>query len=656
MVLPRRCWRLRALRALPGLLPAAACEPEPEPVDVATRDACEWTGGQHCMLPWPSDRWLRADSSTATGFRLDYDPLSIPSNKDGDLLDVEPYARIDGFSPSSHLLTMFELPVDTDGLATLGHWDESLAPDSPTRIVDLESGEFIPHFVEVDARAREENPESPVDPPTLLYLRPALRLREGAWYGVALRGIRLADGSEPVPNAAFAALRDGVPTTNETLEAARPGWDALFAGLEAAGVARADLVQAWGFHTASGASIRADIMAARADALQRIGEGPAAGDCVVESVAQDPYPEVKWRVQGTFSAPLYMEEDEAGTVAHRGAGGLPAWNGEALAPFTVQIPHALAGADAPAGPLTQFGHGLLGQAEDEMEGTFVREFGATYGRVMLGTDWQGMSRPDLGTVGAALAELSGLARVADRAAQGMVNQMALTRAFMGACRDLPELAPDGHPVIDADAEPTFIGISQGSILGGTFLTISPDIPRGALLVGGMNFPFLITRSDAFPGYELILAAWYEDRVDREILLHLTISMWDRFHPDPWYPHLANDSEAGIGGKGVLYQVADDDTTVTTLGAEMAVRTMGIPLLAPALRPVWGVAEAQGPLPSAAIWYDLGRAAPPETNVPPAEDNEVHNDQRNIAAAREQIDTFLRTGEVVQTCEGTCDPE
>ena len=49
-------------------------------------------------------------------------------------------------------------------------------------------------------------------------------------------------------------------------------------------------------------------------------------------------------------------------------------------------------------------------------------------------------------------------------------------------------------------------------MGGAFLTQSPDIERGALLVGSATFSFMIERSIHFNTYETFLMPAYEKRL------------------------------------------------------------------------------------------------------------------------------------------------
>ncbi|HCP45231.1 MAG TPA: hypothetical protein DIU15_04280 [Deltaproteobacteria bacterium] len=634
-----------------------ACgELAPDPIEVAVDSWCEGTNPMHCMLPWPSDRWLTDDPSTETGYRLNYDPLAIPENIQRDTFDVSAYNIRDGFSPSSTLLTVFPSAVDTEatpGLAVEGEWGLSLAAESPTILINLDTGEWVPHMVEIDARAQEDIPEGLAPAPTLLYLRPAWRLDEDTDYGVALRNLRLVDGTDAETFPPFRALRDGTPTTSAIIEDRRASYEELFETLERAGVDRTELVQAWRFHTASAQTTRGDLLAMRDDAMQRVPVG--GGECTVETVREDYSDQVFRRLDGTFKIPLYMDRDVSGARVVRGPDGLPEFQGWADAPFTLMVPHSALTARGP-GHLLSFGHGLMGAAADEGGSNFVRRFANRFNFVSVATDWQGMSERDIVVVGTALSNVSSFPAVGDRLMQGVINQLVMVRSFLGACRDLPQLQAKGVQVI-AEGEPYYLGISQGGIMGGTVMGLSQDTLKGALLVGAMNYPLMIGRSVDFEEYEVIYKTWYPERIDREILMSLMITLWDGAEPNAWMPHLVRDPAPNTPAKQILYQVARHDSQVPNLASDIAVRTMEIPQLAPAREPIWGVSDAAGPVDSAYVYYDFNAEAPPEGNQAPSEDNDTHGDQRYTEGAQLQMGAFFQPeGQVMHFCEGPCDPD
>jgi hypothetical protein len=248
--------------------------------------------------------------------------------------------------------------------------------------------------------------------------------------------------------------------------------------------------------------------------------------------------------------------------------------------------------------------------------------------------------------------------VAERLMQGVINQLVLTRAFSGACRtSIPELQhPDGHSVIRT-GEPFFIGISQGSIMGATTVAVSLDVRKAALMVGGMNYSVMIPRSSNWTTYEAILRGWYRNRLDRELLLGVMNTFWDLATPDAYMGHYAGDLLPGTPAKTILYQIARNDSQVPNNASDLAARTAGFTLLTPSPVSPWGIEGSDAPEGSAMVYFDFGVEPNPPGNQVPPEDNQVHGDQRGLAATQEQVDRFFRDGgRIENTCDGPCNPE
>ncbi len=631
-------------------------------LEIATHS--EGTNDLHTMLPWPSDAWLVADASTTTGKRLEYDEAAIPRNRDGDFFDPAPYRRLDGFSPASQPMTTFGDGLDLANLALEGEFDESLAADSPTLLINLGTGERVAHFIQNDLRVEELEPGSP----TMVYLHPAARLADDTIYGVIFRdSIRTVQGASVEAHEVFAALRDGTITTSAAIEARRPAHDAMFAALEALGVPRAEAVAGWTFHTASTEAITRDLLAVRDDAMERVPVG--GGECTVENV--DVYQEeecpaededcqqndqLRYRIFGTFRSPLYMERQYPPTLANRDpVTDLPTFSEWHDVSFTMIVPHvAYEQNDA---RFVTYGHGLMG-SQGEVKGSFQRTMAANHNMVFVAADMHGMSEWDIVAVGTALSDMSLFPNVTERLMQGVVNWLVMTRSFRGACSNLPELADWGAPTalpIDTVQDPYYVGISQGSIAGMVYAGVSQDIRKAAVLVGGQNYSVMIPRSSDFPDYELIFLPWYSRRLDQQLMLSMIMSVWDKSEPNAFVPHLLSDPLPNTPVKSVLHQVAVNDSQVPNLASEQAARTMGIPLLTPSSKPVWGletVTDADE-ASSAMVYFDFDRENAVSGNVPPQEDNGVHGDQRFVEAAQLQIDAFLRPdGAVEDFCDQT----
>ena len=194
-------------------------------------------------------------------------------------------------------------------------------------------------------------------------------------------------------------------------------------------------------------------------------------------------------------------------------------------------------------------------------------------------------------------------------------------------------------------------------MGPSVLALSPDIPKGALLVGGISYPLMISRSVDFHEYEVIFRVWYPERIDREILMNMMSSLWDGAEAATWVPHLIHDPLPGVAAKQILYQVARLDSQVPNIASELAARSMGIPQLAPATSSIWGIPDQEGPLSSALVYFDIDAEPPPPGNQPAEDDNGTHGEQRYLDGSRLQINAFFQPGGLIENfCEGPCDPD
>ncbi|MCA9774149.1 MAG: hypothetical protein KC466_17160 [Myxococcales bacterium] len=615
-----------------------------------TRGPCDDSNPLVCAFPWPSDRYLAEDPTTETGYRLEYEQGAAPTNTLNQPVDLSPYRRLDGMSPASQLMTLFDPAPNLAASGAASQWDigRSLDADSPTVILDLTTGERVAHWTELDVQA-ESSAEQ------VLYLRPANRLAENHAYGVAIRGL-VDDVGQPIaPHAPFAMLRDGQQTGSIDLEMRRGRFESLFATLEANGIPRGTLQEAWQFHTASGTAIRGDLLAMRADALARLG--PDGIGCAITSVSNNRAGQI-WRyVEGTVTVPSYMSSSTPPARLARGPDGTPVFQEYVEVPFVANLPATLA--EAPggpvAGPLVTFGHGLLGSAKGSIDKASVRDLANRFGVVVAGTNWAGMSTDDLIALGILLLNASEFPTMTERLQQGMINQIALTRSLAGVCRALPELGAGGTPLIDPGTL-WYAGGSQGGIYGGTLLALSPDIDRGALFVDGAAYGLMLDRSTAFrPSFQLLVSA-YPRRIDRALILPLAQHLWDATDPASYLPFLASGLP-GIGPKEVLSIVAENDAQVPPVSGDLAARMAGLPVVAGSAREPWGLAVQSAPFAgSAFVSIDVGDPTVPAGNEPPPVDSGAHGEVPFTDTSLSIAETFLRDGVVTMPCTGVCDPD
>ncbi|NOY91682.1 MAG: hypothetical protein GXP55_10815 [Deltaproteobacteria bacterium] len=630
----------------------ASADAGPPGIDVA-RPECENLNPHYCTLPFPSSRYLDEDASTITGLRVAFPVEALPENQEGTApVSLRPWNAFDGYSPLTPVMTYYGRALDTSSLVDELHIPDSLGDSSPTIWLDAQTGERVPHWAEVDAWE-----DTPVDE-AALYMRPAIRLTPNHRYIVATRALQYADGEPVTASAYFAALRDGTTTEVAELEARRANFEDIFSKLEAAGVVRADLIEAWDFTTASDDSLIGDTLSMRDDALGRAGDRGIG--CTVTRVDEDVNTEIWRRVRGTFTVPNYMTTQYEGSIAKRDADGAVTFNGLVEAPFEVDIPYSVRDAvlagDGPR-PGLMYGHGLLGTARQVGSGgTRVAE--ARLAMVGFGTDFWGLSESDSSYfVNEVMTQWGNFDAVGERLMQGAVNSVVLARSFRGVCADLDELKVDDAGTLKpllSQTETYYYGISQGGIMGATVAALTPDIERFALQVGAVGYSHLMRRSMDFEDFENIFRLWYPTALDRHFLIASSQAAWDRTDPSSFVGHLLRDPLPGVGVKRIFYHTAHYDTQVSNSLSDVAARTMGIPFFSQSAYTPWEPASTtSGPSDSGYVIYELiGAASIPLGSQPPAMDNRVHDDLRFLEPVLMQIQTFLQPdGQVENFCPG-----
>lgn len=632
-------------------LPAAvACgggdSPPSGPLTLATPAECNPLGGLACVTPWPSSIYATDDASTATGRRLDIPLGALPTNRMDVTVDPAPYNRRDGFSPAAPLVTAFAQGVDGELLVSHLDIPASVTDQSPTVIVDMQTGARVEHFAELDVN-NADWPEQQA-----LYIRPARRLEGGRRYAVAIRkSLKARDGSDLAMPEGFAAILSGTATDHALLERARPRYEDILQVLESAGVPRDDLLVAWDFTTASDELIRRDVIAARDRALPLMG--PAGENLTYEIIDDTPHddPAIRRYVHGEFDAPLLLGNNAAyeyQTVLLRDADGLPVTDGLYRVPFWAIVPECAYNAAEPV-PIMVYLHGLLGTGE-QATGSDVKDAAAALCMVVVGTDMRGMSTPDLPSVASALTDAN-RAGIMEQLVQGMVNHIALQHIARGPFAETLFVDDNGQSLVDA-ANVVVYGLSQGHIFGSTFLAYDPYIERGVFGVGGANYSLMLERSHNWTTYQLIMRGAYPDPLDQALVLNLFQHLWDATDPSGTANSLLTGDIPGTPEKHVLLHMGHADEAVPNLATAWQARTMGIPLLAPAPYEVHGLAAEEGALTDALVIWHGGVDDPPVGNTAP-EDTRSHYVTRHQPAAFRQMARFYATGEIVNECAGAC---
>ncbi len=607
-------------------------------------------GGEHCLLPFPSSYFLDEDASTTTGYRVSFGPTSLPQNDHDLQMDPSYHNEKDGFPTLGAMYAHFP-DVSVTGLIGHQQLGAYLDDDVRTVILDAETGERVPHFVEKEIRVLDEDR-------SVLIMRPMVPMEHATRYVVGLRGLVDDSGATLDALSGFVDLRDGSESRDSDVERQRAHYDSdIFPVLEQAGFSRSELQLAWDFVTVSEDNSLGRLIFVRDDGLERVGaQGPTTSyeligeeDCTVE----DP-PHIGRSLRGTMTVPLYLTSWDPGSNLTRDDDNMPFYNGDVDVSFTVRIPCSLIN-EPRAGLLVQYGHGLLG-SQSEVNTGWLSEVADRYGWVLFATDWTGMKDDDVMIIMDEIGSgMSNFATVPERLHQGILEHLMAAAAMTGAGASDPLMAEEGTALYDPDSL-VFYGNSQGSILGGAYVALSPLIQRGVFGVGGMPYSLLLTRSYDFELYFMLLRGQYSDDMDISLMIGLMQMLWDPGEGAGWAKQFNEQPiDDTSPAKQALIQVAIGDAQVPTLGGQVQARAWGASLVAPGTREVWGLEELEPPFEgSAYVEFDYG-VSEPITAEPPDEETDTHEDARRELDGQEQAARFLEEGIVENFCDEACDP-
>jgi hypothetical protein len=661
--------------ALAGTLagPVAAAEPRCDPIDPA-----------QCLLPWPNDHYTVSDPGTPTGRRVELDAASMPTNASGVAIEPSDYNRADGFSPGALIVT--KVPgLDTpeafarSGAVPVTDIGRSFDRRQPVVLINARTGRRQLIWSELDSNAT--SPQS-----TALLIHPAKNLREGERYIVALRRLRGADGSLLEPSRAFRRYRDRIPTNSTAFEARRRHMEDIFRRLRRAGIARRGLYRAWDFTVASADGLSGRMRHIRDEAFGQLGdrrlddlrvEGSSPpfsleritefAPCGTDGCQAGEDAAIRRRVEGTVEVPCYLDQPgcPAGSRFSLGADGLPQRlpGNVYQARFICNIPHSVSSSNP--GRVSLYGHGLFGSA-GEVNSVSRGPIASEHGVILCATDWVGMSSGDLANTAGILGELSRFPTLADRLQQAMLNFLFLGRTMIHPQGFSSSLAfwDSGGPLIDR-GELFYAGGSQGGIAGGALTAVAPDFRRSVLIVPGMNYSLLLTRSIDFDPFAALMYPAYPNELERPLLFSMIQMLWDRGEPNGYAQHMTSDPYPNTPPHTVLLHMAFGDHQVANVATEVEARTIGARIRVPAIDPgrhpdrvpYYGI-EPIRRYPyggSALVVWDIGplrgaegTAPSPVANTPPRAGRDPHGLTGREPLAQLQFSEFI-DGALVDVC-------
>ena len=467
----------------------------------------------------------------------------------------------------------------------------------------------------------------------------------------------------------FEALRDGTAGEHAVLGplAARYNTE-VFPALERFGVERSAVQLAWDFTTQSREWTQRDMLHMRADLMARLEATPPAVT-LNKVITQTGNEQVALRLEGTITVPWYLKKTAPLAGLDRGEDGLPRAQTTHEVPFLLQVPTSAMPQSAGFEParLMQYGHGFFGSHEEINYG-FMRGFANEQSYVTASVGWWGMREEEISVLPAPLVNDPERAILfLDDVHQGMMNFMALSYALKTTIKELDELKRFDTTLYD-DSEVYYYGISQGQILGGTFLALSPHIKRAVFSVGGAPFSFMMSRSSNFVTFFLLIDAAFKSKHAVQKFITLSQHSFDRIDPSTYAENiLKSPLPDAPAERKVLVQFGLWDHSVPSLSSMNHVRMMGVPLLTPSPMGIPGLEEVTAPVDGSAttmVDYELEDPTGIYAMQPTMAQSEhvekvlnVHESVRKNPKIKQQIDAFLRPGGLIEhTCEGPCNPE
>lgn len=485
---------------------------EPDPFVPATSQVLYGPAEQTELVPYPSNRYTLADSSTETGLRVD-----IGAHNNTDTLvaaypgTVAQLSAMDGFSTTGGVFVKLSAPIDPRGIDRLPLADppildpvrdaaEYTQPDSPLLLVDVDPDSpergtaigIVPRWLE------QAKDDYYLADEFLLLAQPAVPLRPSTRYAFAVTdALKAFDGTPVGPSEAMhAALTDAKDPYAIEL---RSAVDELSSSI---GIDEQRIVGATVFTTASVQRGVVEMAKGR-----RAAPTPAAAE---PWTVETPLSGTRVRFRTSYPAPEFRKPKPDGKW-ELDAGGAP------IVQKTENLEVFLAFSDAMQSgprPVVIYGHGLGGD-KDGCWGTAERLTGIhPAGAAVFAID-----SPEHGSRASGETTLISsvygffgidsdtndfdIGRARDNFRQMASDQLELVRFIrsLGTLDILPldangDPAPDGQPDLDV-SRILYIGHSFGAVQGATIFALAPEITQATWNVGGAGLMMLLRDSGTF---------------------------------------------------------------------------------------------------------------------------------------------------------------
>lgn len=525
---------------------------------------------KECFFPFPFTQFY-SDGKLNIPEELFKIPEGYPK------IDLRRINEFDGFSPANQIMFWYPGGFTDEGLPRP---QDTTNHDSLIQLIEHPSGERIPVFAEPDARA---NP-----PYQILYIRPLKRMKTNSRYIVVIKkGLKSQDGREIQSPLIFKAILEDKDVKFSGTKEDPKRWISHFkeiiSFLESQNIRKREILVAWDFKTASEARILKANMIRVRDIVYDFKDKITF---TVDEVKNNPYSEDKnlpepYRnlIEKTIKGKFYP----------------PKVNGDGVfeAEYKLNIPRCVFANPLSAFKPMIFGHGLFGgtQELDSNNLIFSAEHFCT---PIIATNWVGIDSKALGEiVSFASSKTKHMVQIVeyiiDNLKQGHANFLSLAilikkPEFWNAIKNKV-----GNLYIDIE-NPVYYGISNGSIQGSIFMTLTKDVKLGVLDVGGSVWTSMLERNRSWDRLRSLL---YPTEQEFEIEIKKAMSvvqiLFDVVDPITFAPYITKGSEEfDIIPKKIIYREALYDEQVPNFSTRTFVRTAGIPAIKELPEDVFGI--------------------------------------------------------------------
>ncbi|KAH3732857.1 ATP-dependent DNA helicase RecG [Pelomyxa schiedti] len=596
-----------------------------------------------CMLPFPSTFYLKNDSSTVTGWRVDINKHASVRDRWGEHVgNTEQLNELDGFSVSAPILCYFE-EASLDGVISLSNLSAYTSPTAKTVLIDTTTNTLVPHWVELDAMDQKT---------PLLLIQPDQVLKHATRYVVGIRWLLNKNGKYILRAPYFDSV-----LKNQSGE----DWSYLSKNVwpyvQDKGWLLDDVLLMWDFVTASEEFSlgRVQLMLGEANS-NWAGRLSYSFDEIETHECTPGEPGVAKSLWGHFDGPKFVSQKRGGLLLSRpGAKQILLDDDTLRVSFLIEIPCSLWLAPEPAFIL-QFGHGLF-EDRSEIQESWMRNLSFNKKWITFAVDWYGFSRLDTLVLSRILLrDLSNFVSIPECTMQSFINAHLMLKLMTLQVVNDPELQVSGTRLIDPSKH-GFYGLSEGSIVGGGYLGMSDMLGRAAMSVGGTPFAVILPRSLTFRYVNALLRITVYTQRDVRLLLSLYQALWDAGEVAGWLESLNREP------KPVLIQAALDDPVVTNYATHILARSLlNGTLIAPEAAPVWPLPSQAPPAPSAPTgaswlveWVFQGVKSLPDTSCPPPSSSpNPHLCPCTVDKGQDQVWQFLTNGTISQYCQGVCE--